>query len=81
LYLKENKLIGAVLYGDTSDGSFYSQLIIDNVDITSIKDTLIFGEAYCHLDEITLSNSPTTEVDIEFNETDRNVDHHKVAEL
>lgn len=81
LYLKENKLIGAVLYGDTSDGSFYSQLIIDNVDITSIKDTLIFGEAYCHLDEITLSNSPTTEVDIEFNETDRNVDQHKVAEL
>ncbi|WLG14970.1 FAD-dependent oxidoreductase [Psychrobacter cibarius] len=81
LYLKENKLIGAVLYGDTSDGSFYSQLIIDNVDITSIKDTLIFGEAYCHLDEIMPSNSPTTEVDIEFNETDRNVDHHKAAEL
>ncbi len=81
LYLKENKLIGAVLYGDTRDGSFYSQLIIDNVDITSIKDTLIFGEAYCHLDEIMPSNSPTTEVDIEFNETDRNVDHHKAAEL
>ncbi|PLT21562.1 NAD(P)/FAD-dependent oxidoreductase [Psychrobacter sp. MES7-P7E] len=81
LYLKENKLIGAVLYGDTSDGSFYSQLIIDNVDITSIKDTLIFGEAYCHLDEITLNNLPTTEVDIEFNETDKNVDHHKAAEL
>ncbi|WP_201551537.1 NAD(P)/FAD-dependent oxidoreductase [Psychrobacter fjordensis] len=81
LYLKENKLIGAVLYGDTSDGSFYSQLIIDNVDITPIKDTLIFGEAYCHLDEITLNNSPTTEVDVEFNDTDKNVNHHKVAEL
>ncbi|WP_227511218.1 NAD(P)/FAD-dependent oxidoreductase [Psychrobacter sp. P11G3] len=81
LYLKENKLIGAVLYGDTSDGSFYSQLIIDNIDITPIKDTLIFGEAYCHLDEITLNNSLTTEVDIEFNETERNVDHHKAAEL
>ncbi|PKH82042.1 NAD(P)/FAD-dependent oxidoreductase [Psychrobacter sp. 4Bb] len=81
LYLKENKLIGAVLYGDTSDGSFYSQLIIDNVDITSIKDTLIFGEAYCHLDEIMPSNSPTREVGIEFNDTDKNVDHHKAAEL
>ena len=81
LYLKENKLIGAVLYGDTSDGSFYSQLIIDNVDITPIKDTLIFGEAYCHLDEITLNNSLTTEVDVEFNDTDKNVNHHKVAEL
>ncbi|PYE36551.1 NAD(P)/FAD-dependent oxidoreductase [Psychrobacter fozii] len=81
LYLKENKLIGAVLYGDTSDGSFYSQLIIDNVDITPIKDTLIFGEAYCHLDEITLNNSPTTEVDVEFNDTEKNINHHKVAEL
>ncbi|MEN8624943.1 NAD(P)/FAD-dependent oxidoreductase [Psychrobacter proteolyticus] len=81
LYLKENKLIGAVLYGDTSDGSFYSQLIIDNVDITPIKDTLIFGEAYCHLDEITLNNSPTTEVGIELDDTDKNISHHKVAEL
>jgi len=81
LYLKENKLIGAVLYGDTSDGSFYSQLIIDNVDITLIKDTLIFGEAYCHLDEITLNNSPTTQVDVEFNDTDKNINHHKAAEL
>ena len=81
LYLKENKLIGAVLYGDTSDGSFYSQLIIDNVDITPIKDTLIFGEAYCHLDEITLNNSPTTEVDIELDDIDKNIKHHKAAEL
>ena len=81
LYLKENKLIGAVLYGDTSDGNFYSQLIIDNVDITPIKDTLIFGEAYCHLDEITLNNSPTTEVDVELDDTDKNINHHKAAEL
>lgn len=81
LYLKENKLIGAVLYGDTSDGSFYSQLIIDNVDITPIKDTLIFGEAYCHLDEITLNNSLTAEVDIELDDTDKNINYHKAAEL
>lgn len=81
LYFKENKLIGAVLYGDTSDGSFYSQLIIDNIDITPIKNTLIFGEAYCHLDEITLNNSPTTEVDIELDDTDKNINHHKAAEL
>ena len=81
LYLKENKLIGAVLYGDTSDGNFYSQLIIDNVDITPIKDTLIFGEAYCHLDEITLNNSPTTEVGVELDDTDKNINHHKAAEL
>ena len=81
LYIKQDRLIGAVLYGDTSDGSFYSQLIIDNVDITPIKDTLIFGEAYCHLDEITLNNSPTTEVGVELDDTDKNINHHKAAEL
>ncbi|MGP9689420.1 NAD(P)/FAD-dependent oxidoreductase [Psychrobacter sp. AOP22-C1-C5] len=52
LYLKNNKVVGAVLYGDVNDGSFYSQLIIDQVDITAIKDTLIFGEAYCDLETI-----------------------------
>lgn len=52
LYLKNNRVVGAVLYGDVSDGHFYSQLIIDKVDITSIKDTLIFGEAYCDLEPI-----------------------------
>lgn len=56
-------------------------MIIDNVDITPIKDTLIFGEAYCHLDEIMPSNSPTTEVDIELDDTDKNINHHKAAEL
>lgn len=52
LYLRDNKVIGAVLYGDVNEGSFYSQLIMDNVDITPIKDNLLFGAAYCDLDAL-----------------------------
>ena len=58
LYLKHNKLVGAVLYGDVDDGSFYSQLITDNTDITGIKETLIFGEAYCDLEILNTSDTP-----------------------
>lgn len=56
LYLKNNRVIGAVLYGDVNDGSFYSQLITDNVDISLIKEDLIFGSAYCDLDKLNLND-------------------------
>ncbi|MGE6571427.1 NAD(P)/FAD-dependent oxidoreductase [Psychrobacter namhaensis] len=59
LYLKNNRLVGAVLYGDVNDGSFYSQLITDNVDVSGIKDHLIFGSAYCDLDVLAMSNVST----------------------
>lgn len=61
LYLKDNRLIGAVLYGEINEGRFYSQLISKHTDITPIKETLIFGEAYCDLGE---SESATTQADI-----------------
>lgn len=47
LYIRNNFLIGVVLYGETSDGNFYSQLINDEIDISDIKDSLIYGAAYC----------------------------------
>lgn len=80
LYLKNNKVVGAVLYGDVNDGSFYSQLIIDQVDITPIKDTLIFGEAYCDLETIDPSDLTCH---IVTNEDDKETDNDnsKVTEL
>ena len=62
LYIKDNKVIGAVLYGDIHDGSFYSQLITDNIDISLIKDDLIFGSAYCDLDAQAMSNTTTDHI-------------------
>jgi len=45
LVLKDEKLVGACLYGDTTDSSWYFRLLRDGRDITDIRDTLMFGES------------------------------------
>ncbi len=45
LVIKDDKLIGACLYGDTVDGSWYFRLLREGKDIGEIRDTLMFGEA------------------------------------
>ena len=45
LVLKDNKLVGGVLYGDTADGPWYFQLIKDGRDIHDMRDSLIFGQS------------------------------------
>lgn len=46
LVLKNNRLIGAVLYGETSQGAWYQQLLEQDVDVSAMRSLLIFGEAY-----------------------------------
>ncbi|MGZ5016816.1 MAG: NAD(P)/FAD-dependent oxidoreductase [Methylobacter sp.] len=46
LVIKANKLIGAVLYGDTADGGWYQELLEKEDTITGIRDVLIFGKVY-----------------------------------
>ena len=46
LVIKANKLIGAVLYGETADGVWYQQLLEREDNISEIRDVLIFGKAY-----------------------------------
>lgn len=43
LVIAANRLIGAVLYGDTADGPWYHELMRDDIDITPYRDGLIFG--------------------------------------
>ena len=43
LIIKDDKIIGSVLYGDTADGSWYFQLLRDNKPIHEIRDHLMFG--------------------------------------
>jgi len=45
LVLKDNQLIGACLYGDTVDGSWYFKLLRDGRPIADIRDKLMFGES------------------------------------
>lgn len=46
LVLKDNRILGAVLYGDTADGAWFFDLLKKGADISDQRDTLIFGQAY-----------------------------------
>ncbi len=45
LVIKDNKLVGGVMYGDTADGPWYFQLLKDGRDIHDMRDSLIFGQS------------------------------------
>jgi nitrite reductase (NADH) large subunit len=44
LVIKDNKLVGACMYGDTVDGSWYFSMLREGKDISEIRDTIMFGE-------------------------------------
>jgi len=45
LVIKDDKLVGACLYGDTVDGSWYFKLLREGRAIGDIRDKLMFGES------------------------------------
>ena len=44
--VKDDRLVGAVLYGDTADGNWYFDLLKNGEDVSEIRDALIFGQAF-----------------------------------
>ena len=44
IVIKGDRIIGAVLYGDTIDGSWYFQLMRDGTDISAYREHLLFGQ-------------------------------------
>lgn len=44
--IQKDKVIGAVLFGDTEDGAWYAELIADQTPITSIRHKLLFGKDF-----------------------------------
>ncbi len=45
LVIKDDKLVGACLYGDTVDGSWYFKLLREGRSVSDIRDRLMFGES------------------------------------
>ena len=45
LVIKDDRLVGACLYGDTVDGSWYFKLLREGRKISDIRDKLMFGES------------------------------------
>ncbi|MBS1184379.1 MAG: nirB, partial [Proteobacteria bacterium] len=46
LVLKDNRIVGTVLYGDTADGSWFFDLMKKGSDVSAMRDTLIFGQSF-----------------------------------
>jgi len=46
IVLKDNRIHGAVLYGDTLDGSWYFQLMREGTNVSDFRDQLMFGQAH-----------------------------------
>jgi nitrite reductase (NADH) large subunit len=44
--VQDDKIIGAVLYGDTGDGGWYFDLMKKGEDISAFRDMLVFGQAF-----------------------------------
>ena len=46
LVLEQDRICGVVLYGDTTDGPWYFDLMKKATDISEFREALIFGQAY-----------------------------------
>ncbi|MGO8798363.1 MAG: NAD(P)/FAD-dependent oxidoreductase [Roseiarcus sp.] len=51
LTLRDGRLIGAALVGETDDALWYRDLIRDGTSVAPYRDDLIFGRAFCRLPE------------------------------
>ncbi|OYU48124.1 MAG: nitrite reductase large subunit [Rhizobiales bacterium PAR1] len=46
LVIENNRILGAVLYGETGDGPWFFDMIKRGTDISEMRETLIFGQGY-----------------------------------
>ncbi|MDD2720144.1 MAG: nitrite reductase large subunit NirB [Gallionella sp.] len=46
LVLRDNKLRGAVMYGDTIDGPWYFQMLRDGTDVSEMREHILFGQVH-----------------------------------
>ncbi len=46
IILRNNRIAGTVLYGDTSDGPWLFDLLKKGTDISAMRETLIYGQAF-----------------------------------
>jgi len=51
IVVKENKIQGTVLYGDTADGPWYFDLMKNGDDISDMRDKIIFGRTFAMNDD------------------------------
>jgi len=45
--IRDNRVVGMVLYGDVSDAPFFEKLWKEKADISALRETLLLGEVFC----------------------------------
>ncbi|WP_323772909.1 NAD(P)/FAD-dependent oxidoreductase [Alcanivorax sp.] len=45
--IRDNRVVGMVLYGDVSDAPFFEKLWKEKTDIGALRETLLLGEVFC----------------------------------
>ncbi len=64
LVLKNDRIVGVVLYGDTREGPWYQTLLEQGTDVSAMRSLLIFGEAYAapaleaHIEQVPVCDQP-----------------------
>ena len=44
--LRDDRVVGSVLYGSVADGPWYVQLMRDKVDVSAFRDQIVFGRGF-----------------------------------
>jgi nitrite reductase (NADH) large subunit len=44
--LRDNRVVGSVLYGGVADGPWYVQLMRDKADVSAFRDQIVFGRGF-----------------------------------
>src|SRR5262249_52131539 len=44
--LRDDRVVGSVLYGSVADGPWYVELMRERADVSSIRDQIVFGRAF-----------------------------------
>jgi len=52
LVIQNDKLVGACMYGDTVDGSWYFKLLREGRNVADIRDKLMFGEGGANIGDV-----------------------------
>jgi nitrite reductase (NADH) large subunit len=57
--LRDNRVVGSVLYGHVVDGPWYVQLMREKTDVSAFRDQLVFGRAFAES-----AGAPASQIDI-----------------
>jgi len=65
--LRDDKVVGSVLYGSVADGPWYVQLMRDKTDVSAFRDQIVFGRVFAE-QALAASSPAEAETDVD---TDR----------